>query len=205
MMQRVSDQQQVGEGLAQALRTYGDRFLAIVDALDVARQTEMLPTRDNETRDGIRALASADPPVAHRLAHALRDGDPDVAPDALAAASPQDARRLVWRMRCGMAIQTLHRTRWRRRRRRTRTASRDSCRKISSSPCPATVMRSSTMRSSTTSPCQAVWMCWLRYCEDGMRTTCGRSWRCACSSMTMRNGGRGAQRRSHSIPIWRRR
>jgi len=95
-MQRVGNLRYAGEGLAQALRTYGDRFLAIVDALDVACQTEMLPTRDNETRDGIRALASADPLVAHRLAHALREPDPAAALDALAAAGTQDVRRL-WR------------------------------------------------------------------------------------------------------------
>ena len=95
-MQRVGDLRYAGEGLAQALRTYGDRFLAIVDALDVACQTETLPTRDNETRDGIRALASADPLVAHRLAHALREPDPAAALDALAAAGTQDVRRL-WR------------------------------------------------------------------------------------------------------------
>jgi hypothetical protein len=95
-MQRVGNLRYAGEGLAQALRTYGDRFLAIVDALDVACQTETLPTRDNETRDGIRALASADPLVAHRLAHALREPDPAAALDALAAAGTQDVRRL-WR------------------------------------------------------------------------------------------------------------
>jgi len=95
-MQRVGDHQHAGEGLAQALRAYGDCFLAIVDALAVEHQAKVLPVPDNETQDDIRALASADPLVAHRLAHALHKSDPTAILDALETAGAQDMRRL-WR------------------------------------------------------------------------------------------------------------
>jgi hypothetical protein len=92
----VGDRWYAGEGLAQALRAHGDRFLAIVDALAVEHQAKVLPVPDNETRDDIRALASADPPVAYRLAHALHRSDPAATLDALETAGAQDVQRL-WR------------------------------------------------------------------------------------------------------------
>ena len=93
----ASDQQHAGECLATVLQAHGDCFLAILDALAVTHQTSMLPVPDDEMRDGMRPLASADPLVAHRLAHALWDGDVTAALDALAAASLETALRR-WRL-----------------------------------------------------------------------------------------------------------
>jgi len=89
------DQQNASEGLAQALRNHGNCFLALVDALSDAHQMEALPARNDETHASLRAIAAADPLVAHRLAHALRDGDAAVALDALAAASFDTLTR-IW-------------------------------------------------------------------------------------------------------------
>ena len=87
-----------GEGLAQALRAHGGRFLAIVDALaDAQRKAILPPLRSAPHSAAIRTLASADPPVAHRLAHALRDGNAAVVLDALADSSLEKTLHL-WRL-----------------------------------------------------------------------------------------------------------
>jgi len=87
-----------GEGLAQALRAHGGRFLAIVDALaDAQRKAILPPLRSAPHSAAIRTLASADPLVAHRLAHALRDGNAAVVLDALADSSLEKTLHL-WRL-----------------------------------------------------------------------------------------------------------
>jgi hypothetical protein len=93
-----SDQRHAGEILATALRAHGGRFLAIVDALaDAQRKAILPPLRSAPHSAAIRTLASADPPVAHRLAHALRDGNAAVVLDALADSSLEKTLHL-WRL-----------------------------------------------------------------------------------------------------------
>jgi len=92
-----SARRQASACLARALRAHGNCFLALVDALTDAYQTEVLPAWNDETRASMRAMAIADPLVAHDLAYALRDGNTAVALDALTNA-PFDTLTRVWNL-----------------------------------------------------------------------------------------------------------
>jgi hypothetical protein len=90
-------QRQAGASLAQALRNHGDGFLALVDTLADAPRTAILPPPQSEINGvAIRAIAAADPLVAHHLAHALRSPSPTAVLDALAAAS--DTLTRIWHL-----------------------------------------------------------------------------------------------------------
>jgi len=92
---KAFSQRQAGEGLARTLRDDGGCFLALVDTLADAHQMAVLPARDDRTRARLRALAVADPLVAHYLAYALEGSGAAAALDALAAA-PFDALLHIW-------------------------------------------------------------------------------------------------------------
>jgi hypothetical protein len=94
----VSAQQDAGKGVAQALRSSGSCFLALVDTLTDASRTAILPLpRSASHAAAVRAIAAADPLVAHHLAHALRFRNPTAALDALTEA-PFDALTRIWRL-----------------------------------------------------------------------------------------------------------
>jgi hypothetical protein len=89
---------QARSALAQALRDHGDCFLALVDALADEQRIEILPLpRSAPHAAAVRAIAAADPLVAHHLAHALRFRNPTAALDALTEA-PFDALTRIWRL-----------------------------------------------------------------------------------------------------------
>jgi len=89
---------QAAEGLAHALRDHGNGFLALVDALADAPRREILPLpRSGRRAAAVRAIAAADPLVAHRLAHALQSRSPTAMLDALTDA-PFDVLARIWRL-----------------------------------------------------------------------------------------------------------
>jgi len=93
-----NQQRQVGACLAQALRAHGRRFLEIVDTLTDAQRKAILPRPQSAPHAAaVRAIAAADPLVAHRLAHALHSLSPTAALDALTEA-PFDALARIWRL-----------------------------------------------------------------------------------------------------------
>jgi len=93
-----NQQRQVGACLAQALRAHGRRFLEIVDTLTDAQRKAILPRPQSAPHAAaVRAIAAADPLVAHRLAHALHALSPTAALDALTEA-PFDALARIWRL-----------------------------------------------------------------------------------------------------------
>jgi hypothetical protein len=100
-------QRQAGASLAQALRNHGDGFLALVDTLADAPRTAILPPPQSEINGvAIRAIAAADPLVAHHLAHALRSRSPTAVLDALAAAS--DTLTRIWHLLPDALRQSVH-------------------------------------------------------------------------------------------------
>jgi len=91
-------QQRAGEELARALRNHGRIFADIVGALNDDARFIVLPRLDHLHDEAtLEPLAVADPLVAHRLAHALWDGDMTAAIDALMNA-PFDALARIWRL-----------------------------------------------------------------------------------------------------------
>jgi hypothetical protein len=91
-------QQRAGEELARALRNHGRIFADIVGALNDDARFIVLPRLDHLHDEAtLEPLAIADPLVAHRLAHALWDGDMTAAIDALMNA-PFDALARIWRL-----------------------------------------------------------------------------------------------------------
>jgi hypothetical protein len=87
---------QAGRALAHVLRDHGDCFLTLVDALADVPRTAILPLPQSGRRAAaVRAIAAADPLVAHHLAHALQSRSPTAMLDALTDA-PFDALARIW-------------------------------------------------------------------------------------------------------------
>jgi len=93
-----SAQRSAGAALAQARRNHGACFLGIMDTLADAPRKAILPRPQSGRRAvAVRAIAAADPLVAHLPAHALRSRFPTAALDALTHA-PLSETEDIWRL-----------------------------------------------------------------------------------------------------------